>query len=141
MNDIQKFISTNQYIVSVVVHRGHSFHTEKTLSVIPSSTKLLIVGSCGGYYKLPIAIERAPDAHIISTKQIGTMRVNDPIIKNVCENIRLSKDIIWTDFWTMIENATSKTAMFYDYVPPNKNLGSLFLNAYYKAIDKSIQIE
>lgn len=137
MNDIQKYLTTNQLIVTVVVHRGHSFHTEKTLSIIPSTTKLLIVGSCGGYYKLPVAIERAPNAQIVSTKQIGTMRVNDPIIKTICEDIRIGKDIIWSDFWTVIENMTGKTAMFYDYVPPNKNLGSLFLNAYYSAIEKS----
>ena len=137
INDIQKYLSANQLVVTVVVHRGHSFHTEKTLSIIPSTTKLLIVGSCGGYYKLPVAIERAPDAQIVSTKQIGTMRVNDPIIKTICEDIRLNKDIIWSDFWTIIENLTGKTAMFYDYVPPNKNLGSLFLNAYYSAIEKS----
>lgn len=141
MNEIQKFIKDNQYTVTVVVHRGHSFHTEKTLSVIPPTTKLLVVGSCGGYYKLPIAIERAPDAQIVSTKQIGTMRVNDPIIKTICEDIRIGKDIIWSDFWPIIENESGKTAMFYDYVPPNKNLGSLFLNAYYNAIEKSLVIE
>jgi hypothetical protein len=135
MNEIQKVLKLNNWEPTVIVHRGHSFHTEKTLNIIPENTKLLIVGSCGGYYKLPIAIERAPDAHIISTKQIGTMRVNDPIIKLTCEKIRLNQDIVWVDFWKEVELLVGKTPMFYDYVPPNKNLGSLFLNAYYKAID------
>ena len=132
MNEIQKVLKLNNWEPTVIVHRGHSFHTEKTLNIIPENTKLLIVGSCGGYYKLPIAIERAPDAHIISTKQIG---VNDPIIKLACEKIRLNQDIVWVDFWKEVELLVGKTPMFYDYVPPNKNLGSLFLNAYYKAID------
>lgn len=135
MNEIQKVLKLNNWEPTVIVHRGHSFHTEKTLNIIPENTKLLIVGSCGGYYKLPIAIERAPDAHIISTKQIGTMRVNDPIIKLTCEKIRLNQDLVWVDFWKEVEVLVGKTPMFYDYVPPNKNLGSLFLNAYYKAID------
>ncbi len=137
INEIDKFFKANHWEPLVVVHRGHSFHTEKTLSVIPANTKLLVVGSCGGYYKLPIAIERAPGAHIVSTKQIGTMRVNDPIIKLICEKIRLNQDVVWSDFWKEIEIQVGKTPMFYDYVPPNKNLGSLFLNAYYKAIDLS----
>lgn len=141
INDIQKALLTNQYTVSVIVHRGHSFHTEKTLTQIPTNVKLILVGSCGGYYKLPIAIERAPNSHIISTKQIGTMRVNDPAIKLLCEYMRNGKDIVWSDFWNVLENATGKNAMFYDYVPPNKNLGSLFLNAYYNAIDKAILVE
>ena len=81
----------NNWEPLIIVHRGHSFHTEKTLSIVPANAKLLVVGSCGGYYKLPIAIERAPDAHIVSTKQIGTMRVNDPIIKLICEKIRLNQ--------------------------------------------------
>lgn len=135
INEIQKVLKLNNWEPTVIVHRGHSFHTEKTLNIIPENTKLLIVGSCGGYYKLPIAIERAPDAHIISTKQIGTMRVNDPIIKLTCEKIRLNQDLVWIDFWKEVELLVGKTPMFYDYVPPNKNLGSLFLNAYYKAID------
>ena len=65
------------------------------------------------------------------------MRVNDPIIKLICEKIRLNQDVVWSDFWKEIEIQVGKTPMFYDYVPPNKNLGSLFLNAYYKAIDLS----
>ncbi len=137
VNEIQKVFKLNNWEPLIIVHRGHSFHTEKTLSIVPANAQLLVVGSCGGYYKLPIAIERAPDAHIVSTKQIGTMRVNDPIIKLICEKIRINQDIVWSDFWKQIEVQVAKTPMFYDYVPPNKNLGSLFLNAYYKAIDLS----
>ena len=93
-----------------------------------------MVGSCGGYYKISIAAERAPTAHIISTRQIGTMRVNDPIIKLLADKIRNGQDIVWPEFWVEIEKQVGKTPQFPDYVPPFKNVGSLFLQAYFEAI-------
>ena len=74
---IDDYFKDNKLVPTVIVHRGHSFHTESTLERIPVSTKLLFVGSCGGFYKISIALANAPEAHIISTKQVGTKTVND----------------------------------------------------------------
>lgn len=136
INEIQKIFRERNLSPLVVVHRGHSFHTEKTLSQIPPDTKIVIVGSCGGYYKISIAVERAPESHIISTRQIGTMRVNDPLIRAISEEIRLGHDIVWSDFWSTMEKQIGKVPNFPDYIPPHKNMGSLFLQAYFEAIDK-----
>lgn len=131
---IEAYFKMKNYSPAVVVHRGHSFHTEATLQKITSSAKLIFVGSCGGFYKLPIALENAPEAHIISTKQIGTKSVNDAMIFSLNETIRTGKDIVWNDFWSKMREKLSSNQFFGDYIPPNKNLGAIFINAYYKTL-------
>lgn len=118
----------------VVVHRGHSFHTETTLEKIPPSAKLIFVGSCGGFYKISIALENAPEAHIISTKQVGTMSVNDAMLFALNENIRNGNDIEWNEFWDKMKGKFVNDRYFSDYIPPNKNLESIFIRAYYKML-------
>jgi hypothetical protein len=131
---IDAYFKENNYIPTVIVHRGHSFHTESTLEKVPPSARLIFVGSCGGFYKLPIALENAPEAHIISTKQIGTKTVNDVMIYSLNENIRNGKDIVWNDFWGKMRDKLSSNPYFGDYIPPNKNLGAIFIRAYYKIL-------
>ena len=130
--EISKIIKDNNYIVRSVVHRGHSFHTESTLSRVPSSARFVFVGSCGGFYKINIALRKAPDAHIIATRQIGVKEVNDPIIFSFNEYIRQSKDINWKIFWDDAKVKLGNNVYFNDYVPPHKNLESLFVKAYYE---------
>jgi hypothetical protein len=131
---ISAYFKEKDYNATVVVHRWHSFHTESTLEKVPASAKLIFVGSCGGFYKLPIALENAPEAHIISTKQIGTKTVNDVMIYALNENIRNGKDIVWNDFWDKMRDRLGNNPYFGDYIPPNKNLGAIFIRAYYKIL-------
>jgi hypothetical protein len=105
---------------AIIIHRGHSFHTEKTLEKIPASAKLVFIGSCGGFYKASIAIKNAPDAHIIATRQIGTQHINDPIIFSINEAFRQRQDIQWPTFWEKLKLQLGNYSLFYDYVPPHK---------------------
>lgn len=119
---------------AVIVHRGHSFHTESTLEKVPASAKLIFVGSCGGFYKISMALENAPEAHIIATKQVGTKSVNDVMIFALNEIIRDGKDIVWNDFWDRMGEKLGNNQYFRDYIPPHKNLESIFIKAYYKTL-------
>jgi hypothetical protein len=130
--EITKIIADNNYVVKCIVHRGHSFHTEATLTRVPASARVVFVGSCGGFYKINIALRKAPDAQIISTRQIGVKEINDPIIYSFNEYVRQGKDINWKIFWDEMKAKLGGNALFYDYVPPHKNLESLFVKAYYE---------
>ncbi|MCW3127506.1 MAG: hypothetical protein JWO03_3164 [Bacteroidetes bacterium] len=130
--EISKIIADNNYAVKCIVHRGHSFHTEATLNRVPSTTRFIMVGSCGGFYKINIALRKAPDAQIISTRQIGVKEINDPIIYSFNEYVRQGKDINWKTFWDEMKVKLGSNGLFYDYVPPHKNLESLFVKAYYE---------
>lgn len=131
---IKAYLKERNLDPTVIVHRGHSFHTETTLQKVPESAKLVFVGSCGGFYKISIALENAPEAHIISTKQIGTKTVNDAVIFSLNENIRLGKDIVWNEFWDKMREKLVHNQYFADYIPPNKNLEATFIKAYYKIL-------
>lgn len=131
---INDYLKANDLTPTVVIHRGHSFHTASTLQNVNEHVKLLLVGSCGGFYKLSYAIDNAPDAHIIATKQIGTKNVNDPILLNLCEAIRVGKNIVWKDFWEQMRQKIGTNPHFADYVPPHQNLKSLFSRAYFSLL-------
>ncbi|MHB8903601.1 MAG: hypothetical protein ACYC40_00650 [Patescibacteria group bacterium] len=119
----------------VVVHRGHSYHAPETIKRIPSIAKIVSLGSCGGYRNLSAVLEKAPNAHIISTKGTGTKYVNDPLFKMLNEEIISGHDIVWSDFW---EKARKKIGddRFNEYVAPNKNFGAIFIKAYNEALQK-----
>ena len=130
--EISAIIRGNNYAIGGIVHRGHSFHTEATLARVPASTRFIFVGSCGGFYKINTALSRAPDAQVISTRQIGIKQINDPIIFSFNEYVRQGKDINWKIFWDEMSAKLGKNRLFNDYVPPHKNLESLFVRAYYQ---------
>ena len=105
---------------------------------MPESAKIIMLGSCGGYKNLKQILDYAPEAHIISTKQIGARDVNKPIIDAMNITLRAGKDIDWRQMWTRLEGVFSKAGktqkdLFDDYIPPHKNLGALFIKAYSKA--------
>jgi len=64
---------------------------------------------------------------VISTKQVGSKLVNEPMIKAINDYFLQKKDIVWTELWQQLDKGFKKNAkaetLFQDYVPPNKNIG------------------
>ena len=128
------YLFDNDIHPTVAIHRGHSYYLTTTIKKIPAGAKLVLVGSCGGYQKLSDVLEICPGAHIISSKQIGTGIINQGLIDVICENLRQGKDLNWPSLWNSLSirfNGSTKEK-FDDYVPPYKNLGAIFINAYNK---------
>lgn len=128
-------LEQNNIHPSVLVHRGHSYHLPLTLDRISKSNKIVILGSCGGYHNLSTVLSKAPNANIISSKQTGAMRINEPIIKTINDQISAGQDINWITTWQTLGTKFNKVGgtykeMFDDYVPPHKNLGAIFIKAY-----------
>lgn len=71
-------------------------------------------------------LEKAPDAHIIGTKQIADAPVNNPFLRLLMEKLRTGSDIEWIGFWKELDKIVTDK-IFEDYVPPHKNLGALFI--------------
>lgn len=119
---------------TVFIHRGHSYHVNTTMDNLQSSAKIVVLGSCGGYHNLAKVLEKSPDAHIISSKQVGTRFVNEPIIRTLEDVIRSGKDVDWVHMWAVLSKRFAGDArnkeLFSDYVPPHKNLGAIFIKAY-----------
>jgi hypothetical protein len=133
-DDIEEKLSEREVKSIVVVHRGHSYHAQETIDRITPIAKIVWLGSCGGYNNMSEVLEKSPTAHIISTKGTGTMKVNDPLLKMLNTDLLTGRDINWNEFWQKAELKLGDNKDFENYVPPNKNLGALFLKAYNKLV-------
>lgn len=131
--ELNTFLIENDIKPTILVHRGHSYHLPGTLKYIGPSNRIVILGSCGGYHNLSTILEQSEDANIISSKQTGTMRVNDPLLDNINERLINGKDVQWIPIWRELATkfkGSQVEEQFNDYVPPHKNMGALFLKAF-----------
>ncbi|MCW3092041.1 MAG: hypothetical protein JWP81_3110 [Ferruginibacter sp.] len=138
---LSNYLAKNDLRPAVVVHRGHSYWLPRTIDRMAGDAKIIVLGSCGGYQNLSQIIDNCPDAHIISTKEIGKGDINRPILNYLNQAIASGKTLVWKDMWA------SLTKLFYsdpnksmreswdDYVPPYKNLGAIFIKAYNKKME------
>src|SRR6185312_15712260 len=135
--DLIDYLDSKGLKPSIVIHRGHSYHLPYTIQQLPESAKIIMLGSCGGYQNLKTILKYAPEAHIISTKQTGAMNVNKPIIDALDNTLHEGKNIDWRQMWNNLQTQFDKAPReiretFEDYIPPQKNLGGLFIKAYNK---------
>jgi hypothetical protein len=124
---------------TVVIHRGHSYHVKYTIEQMPPTARIVVLGSCGGYNNLSEVLKINEDAHIISSKQVGTKTVNEPILQAINNTLLAGKDVEWLPMWKVLNASFMKDPVakekFDDYIPPYKNLGAIFIKAYRKAMD------
>jgi hypothetical protein len=124
---------------TIVIHRGHSYHVKYTIDQMAPAARIVVLGSCGGYNNLSEVLKRSEDAHIISSKQVGTKTVNEPILDAINNTLVAGRDIEWLPMWRELEarfqNDPAGREKFDDYIPPYKNLGAIFIKAYRKAME------
>jgi hypothetical protein len=124
-----KYLDDKKLNPTVTINRGHSYNAKYTIEQMSPASKIVFMGSCGGYRAIHDILEKAPDAHIVGTKQIADVPVNNPFLKLLAEKLRSGSNIEWIPFWKELSKmATDK--IFEDYVPPHKNLGAIFIKAY-----------
>ncbi|MFT3682850.1 MAG: hypothetical protein QM791_21510 [Ferruginibacter sp.] len=136
------YLRKNDLYPSVVIHRGHSYWLPRTIARMEGTAKIVVIGSCGGYKNLSEILDICPDAHILSTKEIGKGDINRPILNYMNQVFTSGKALVWKDMWG------SLTKTFYadpnkevreswdDYIPPYKNLGAIFIKAYNKMMEQ-----
>jgi len=133
-NNLISYLKSQNLEPSIVIHRGHSYHLSNTIDKLSPSAQLVILGGCGGYQNLNDVLEICPEAHIISTKQVGTGVINKGLITEISEQLRLSQNLNWPALWEDMAKQfkTGFKETFDDYVPPHKNLGAIFIMAFNK---------
>jgi hypothetical protein len=130
------FLKEKGITPSLIVHRGHSYWLQRTMDRMPGDAKIVLLGSCGGYQNLNKILEINPDAHIISTKEIGAGDINKPILTYMNQVFTSGADLSWRNMWQSLSKTFSKDAnkslrdSWESYIPPYKNLGAIFLKAY-----------
>jgi hypothetical protein len=135
---LDDYLYDNKLKPTIYIHRGHSYHVRYTLQQIQASAKIVVLGSCGGYNNLSEVLSISSDAHIISSKQVGTKSVNEPILQAINNNLLEGNNIDWLPIWKDLTEKFQKDPVarerFDDYIPPYKNLGAIFIKAYRKAM-------
>ncbi|MBX3242181.1 MAG: hypothetical protein KIT80_14420 [Chitinophagaceae bacterium] len=119
---------------TITIHRGHSYWVGSTIRNLAPSSKIVILGSCGGFHNLGDVLKTCPDAHIISSKEVGTRHINEPILKAINDDLKQGRNVDWLNIWKdLAAKFTTGDAKerFDNYVPPHKNLGALFIKAYF----------
>ncbi len=132
---LDAFLQQNDLLPVIVIHRGHSYWLPHTLDMMLGNAKIVVLGSCGGYKNLSEILDINPDAHIISTKEIGKGDINKPVINYINQSLILNKPLVWKNMWSTLTkqfaSADAETRdSWEDYVPPYKNLGVIFIKAY-----------
>ncbi len=121
---------------AVVVHRGHSYWLPRTIKRMAGDAKIVVLGSCGGFKNLTGIIALNPDAHIISTKEIGAGDINRPILNYLNQTFESGSKLVWKNMWASLTKLfaadpnVSIRESWDDYIPPYKNLGAIFLKGY-----------
>ena len=136
---LAQYLEEHHLKPSIIIHRGHSYHVRSTIEQMPATARIVVLGSCGGYNNLSEVLKISEDAHIISSKQVGTRTVNEPILQAINNTLVAGKDIEWLPMWrdldARFQNDPAGKEKFDDYIPPYKNLGAIFIKAYRKAMD------
>jgi hypothetical protein len=137
---LNAYLDMNDLLPSVVIHRGHSYWLPRTLKRMPDDAKIVVLGSCGGYKNLSLIIQNSPDAHIISTKEIGKGDINQPVTNYLNQTFLTGKTLVWKSMWAALTKTFSTAdkdtrESWDDYIPPYKNLGAIFIKAYNKKME------
>jgi hypothetical protein len=136
--NLMNYLKEKKIAPSIVVHRGHSYHLKYTLRQLMPSAQIVVLGSCGGYQNLGKLLDINQNAHVISTKQVGSYAVNEPILKLINDYVRAGKNMEWIPFWKQLfqnlKNDPKAIALLKDYIPPHQNQGLLFMKAYRQAM-------
>ncbi|MBP6431593.1 MAG: hypothetical protein KA319_07500 [Ferruginibacter sp.] len=137
---LNSYLSQQGLTPSIIVHRGHSYWLPGTLKRMPDDVKIIVLGSCGGYKNLSTILKNSPNAHIISTKEIGVGDINRPILNYLHQNFQSSKVLDWRTMWATLHKTFSKDPSkavresWENYIPPYKNLGAIFIKAYNRKV-------
>jgi hypothetical protein len=131
---LAKYLESQSISPSILVHRGHSYHLQNTLNYLDPSVKLAILGSCGGYKNMKKIMELNSKVQIIASKQVGSMAVNDPLLRHLNDDLASGEDIDWVNFWNEMKekfkNDANISKFFEEYMPPYNNVSSYVIRLY-----------
>jgi hypothetical protein len=114
---------------SIVIHRGHSYHEDATMTEIAPGTALVFWGSCGGHTRLRATLERAPDALVLATQNIGVSTVNEALLGIMEERLLADGAIDWNAVWKEARSRI-RDRRFASYKRPDHDSANLAFRAW-----------
>lgn len=122
---IQDYVASKGGQISVLTGRGHSHHMATAIEAITPSNKIVSLGGCWGHAYVTSVLERASDAHILSTSGVGRMAINNATMRWLNDQILAGRDIDWRDLQKEWDRMAQNRSLAQDlklYVTPDKNI-------------------
>jgi len=133
-DSLSRFLKQEGIYPRILIHRGHSYHMHESFTHLNDQTKLVILGSCGSYTEINDILEKSPGAQVISSKQMGSMQVNEPIIGLINDKLTSQLDLEWQAIWQGLESRFNANKALNDYfkayIPPYKNIALMAITRY-----------
>lgn len=93
--DIRAHVEEQGGVISFLVHRGHSYHVTKTArNYLNEDIQFFWLGSCRSS-AIWDYIDDAPNMQFIYSNNVGTMRVNDPLLKEINDTLADRNNVDW----------------------------------------------
>ncbi len=112
----------------IVVHRGHSYHAKKTIELLEpgAGVELVNLGSCGGIKNISHLLEKISNVQIMGTRAVGTMIVNDRVLRAFDSMLLKNGSVDWSQLRTQLDrDFTRRGGMSLEhwdnYVLPHQN--------------------
>lgn len=129
--DIENLLQEKNWKAQVLIHRGHSYHVPKTLSLMEPETKLVFLGSCGGYNTLAQVLHGSPNVAVIPTKGVGSMLINEQLLSCLNDALlntnKLNWEIVWKETERRLAHDPQGRALFQKYIRPDLNVACYLL--------------
>ena len=136
---LKTYLNEQKINPRILIHRGHSYHLNNSIKSVNASTELAILGSCGGYKEIFEILENSPSAQVISSKQIGSQQVNEPLLRLINDKLLNEKNLDWPEIWAELDKQLRSNKLAYDYfqeyIPPFKNISLLVATLYNGSTD------
>lgn len=133
-DSLSLYLKDNGIYPRVLILRGHSYHMHESFNQLHRNTKLVIMGSCGSYTEIADILAKSPEAQVISSKQMGSMLVNEPVISLLNDKLTSQLDLHWPAIWQDLESRFNSNKTLYDYfkayIPPYKNIAQMAITRY-----------
>ncbi len=108
--------------ISVLIHRGHSYHVENTAKqYLNEDVKFFWLGACRSS-SIWRYIDEAPEMQFIYSQNVGTMLVNDPLLKNINDTLAKSDNVDWTQMRDDAYRLSNGDKRVKDYIFPDGSI-------------------
>jgi len=108
--------------ISVLIHRGHSYHVGKTAkNYLNENVDFFWLGSCRSSVIWDY-IDDAPNMQFIYSNNVGTMRVNDPLLKNINDTLSEGRNVNWLQMRDDAKRLSKGSKEVDSYVFPDGSL-------------------
>lgn len=121
-----------------VVHRGHSYHTDLTLSALSGEEMMVFLGSCGGFQETGRILGKNIETMIFTTSNAGVMTVNDPLLDHIDHALLEGETNLRTIWNKALKKISSKEKN--GYIPPYENIGLKIYRSFKLYDGKSVPI-